>query len=132
MFLPQFCIRNSVRVAYAIITENYKVTWTIVICRAYRDDMLICKTQRASSHSQLFTRTRYSGNNLHSNRQLVKNKYFGLKKTRGLPPHLELLAVLSHKSGHDMSEQCNHICLYRKYDLHSFTHAWACRHRQTV
>ena len=29
MFLPQFCIHNSVRVAYAIITENYKVTWTM-------------------------------------------------------------------------------------------------------
>ena len=81
MFLPQFCIRNSVRMAYAIITENCKVTWTIVICRAYRDDMLIGKTQRASSRSQLLTRTRYSGNNLHSNRQLVKNKYFGLKNS---------------------------------------------------
>ena len=41
------------------------------------------------------------------------NKYFELKKLVGLPPQLELLAVASHKLGHDnMSEQCNNICPY--------------------
>ena len=49
-----------------------------------------------------------------------QNKYFELKKTRGLPPQLELLAVFSRKSGHDnMSEQCSQI------SSHSFTQALA-------
>ena len=35
----------------------------------------------------------------------------------GLPPQLKLLAVFSHKLGHDSrSEQCNNICPYRKYE----------------
>ena len=38
-----------------------------------------------------------------------ENKYFELKKLVGLPPQLELLAVFSRKSGHDMSKQCNHL-----------------------
>ena len=36
------------------------------------------------------------------------------KKLVGLPSQLKLLAAFSRKSRHDhMSEQCNHICLYR-------------------
>ena len=39
----------------------------------------------------------------------------------GLPPQLKLLAVFSRKSGHNnMSEQCNQICPYRKYEHTQF------------
>ena len=35
---------------------------------------------------------------------------FGVKKNVGLPPHLELLAVIIRKSGYDnMPKRCNHI-----------------------
>ena len=45
----------------------------------------------------------------------------------GLLPQLELLAVFSHKLGHDnMSEQCNNICPYSKYK-----HTVSLRHRHT-
>ena len=48
------------------------------------------------------------------------DKYFELKLV-GLPPQLELLAVFSSKSRHDnMSEQCNHMCPYRKYEHTQF------------
>ena len=39
----------------------------------------------------------------------------------GLPPQLELLPIFSCKSGHDnMSEQCNYIGPYRKYEHTQF------------
>ena len=49
-------------------------------------------------------------------------KHFELKKLVGLPPQLELLAVVSRKLGHDnMSE----------HNATTYT-AWPHRHRQTV
>ena len=42
---------------------------------------------------------------------------FRVKKLMGLLPQLELLAVFSRQLGHDnMSEHCNNICPYRKYE----------------
>ena len=51
---------------------------------------------------------------------LQVNNYF-IEKLVGLPPQLILLAVCSRKPGHDnMSEQCNHICQYSKYEHMQF------------
>ena len=65
----------------------------------------------------------------------MENKYFELKKLMGLLFQLELLAVFSRKSGHDnMSDRTNATTYAHTVSMgtHSFTQAWAHRHRQTV
>ena len=53
----------------------------------------------------------------YTNVKPYKNLFLKTCTIQGLPPQLELLAVFSCKSGNDnMSEQCNHICPYRKYE----------------
>ena len=44
------------------------------------------------------------------NQSKTDKQVFRVKKLVGLPPQLEVLAVVIHNSGHDnMSKQCNHM-----------------------